>query len=65
MAKKDTDIKTLLELVEDQQHLKNPQSVIDQLGTCRSYKNLNDAQINFLDEVRFCLESGLQWGNGK
>ena len=61
MAKKDTDIKTLLELVEDQQHLKNPQSVIDQLGTCRSYKNLNDAQITFLDEVRFVLESGLEW----
>jgi len=61
MAKKDSDIKALLELVEDQQHMKNPQTVIEQLNTCRSYKNLNNAQINFLDEVRFCLESGLEW----
>ena len=61
MAKKDTDIKTLLELVEDQQHMKNPQDVMDQLHKCRAYKNLNEAQANFLDEVRYVLESGLEW----
>jgi len=61
MAKKDSDIKTLLELVEDQQHMKNPQVVIDQLGKCTLYKNLSNVQITFLDEVRFVLESGLEW----
>jgi len=61
MAKKDSDIKTLLELVEDQQHMKNPQTVIDQLGKCKRYANLTPVQENFLDEVRFVLESGLEW----
>lgn len=55
------DIKSLLEMVEDQQHMKNPQNVMDQLHKCKRYNNLNDAQINFLDEVRFVLESGLEW----
>ena len=58
---KDKDIKTLLELVEDQQHMKNPQVVIDQLGKCRNYTNLTPAQETFIDEVRWCLESGLEW----
>jgi len=61
MAKKDSDIKTLLELVEDQQHMKNPQTVMDQLHKCKAYNDLSGAQVNFLDEVRFVLESGLEW----
>ena len=60
------ELKSLLEMVEDQQHMKNPQNVIDQLGKCRSYYNdINNLQRDFLDEVRFCLESGSEWGKGQ
>lgn len=56
------EIKTLLELVEDQQHMKNPQSVIDQRAKCLLHASeMNETQLNFMDEVRFVLESGLEW----
>ena len=62
VSKVSKEIKTLLEMVEDQQHMKNPQSVIDQRARCLFHAaEMNQTQLNFMDEVRFVLESGLEW----